>query len=385
VAEETAEDILGRLVAFPTIAGTSNLDFIAFVAECLEASGARVSILPGMRPDARNLYAVLGPAEVPGGLLLAAHSDVVAVEGQPWTRDPFKLTREDGRLYGRGTADMKGFIAAMLTAVSNVDTAKLHRPLHIAISGDEEFGCIGVPPLLDALAQLDVPPAYAVVGEPTSLRVAVKHKGKAAVRIHFTGRAAHSSLAPTGVNAVAYAGQLIGELLALQDEVAAEERDEAFTVPHATIGVGPIAGGVSVNIVPDSCRLDVEVRSLPGNDPAEIMARIAAAATRLEREMRAAAPEAGIEFEPLSAYPGLAALPDGGFAARVAALAADRGEPVALDFGTEAGLYQQRLGIPVVVCGPGSMQRAHRADEYVEVEQLRGGQALVEALAGELR
>ncbi len=314
VAEETAEELLARLIAFPTIAGTSNLEFVAFVAERLEASGARVSILPGMRSDARNLHAVFGPAETPGGLLLAAHSDVVAVEGQPWTRDPFTLTRADDRLYGRGTADMKGFIAAVLAAVSGIDARTLRRPLHIAVSSDEELGCIGVPPLLDALASLDVPPAYAVVGEPTSLRVAVKHKGKAAVRIHLTGRAAHSSLAPTGVNAVAYAGRLIGELLALQDEVAADERDDAFTVPYATIGIGPIAGGVSMNIVPDCCRLDVEVRSLPGHDPVEIMARIAALASMLEREMRATAPEAGIDFEPLSSYPGLDALDDDRFA-----------------------------------------------------------------------
>jgi acetylornithine deacetylase len=380
VVEETAEELLSRLVAFPTIAGQSNLELVAFVAERLEACGSRVSILPGARPDARNLHAVLGPTHAPGGLLLAAHSDVVAVEGQPWTRDPFTLTREAGRLYGRGTADMKGFIASLLAALATVDVRTLRRPLHVALSSDEELGCIGVGPLLDVLAQLDVPPAYAVVGEPTSLRVAVKHKGKTAERIHLTGRAAHSSLAPTGVNAVAYAGRLIGELLALQDEIAAEERDAAFTVPYATIGIGPIAGGVSMNIVPDSCRLDVEVRSLPGQNPVEIMARIAAVAGRIEREMRATAPEASIEFEPLSSYPGLDVRADDDFSDRVAVLAEDGDEPAALDFGTEAGLYQQRLGIPVVVCGPGSMQQAHRADEFLAVEQLRGGQTLIEQL-----
>ena len=186
------------------------------------------------------------------------------------------------------------------------------------------------------------------------------------------------------MNAVAYAGRLIGELLALQDEVAADEHDDAFTVPYATIGIGPIAGGVSMNIVPDSCRLDVEVRSLPGHDPVEIMARIAALASRLEREMRSTAPEAGIEFEPLSSYPGLDARADDGFAKQVAVRAEDGGEAVALDFGTEAGLYQRRLGIPVVVCGPGSMEQAHRADEYLAVEQLSGGQAFVERLLSEL-
>jgi acetylornithine deacetylase len=376
---ETARSTLAQLVAFPTIAGESNLDLVTFVAERLETLGARVSVLPGTRSDARNLHAVLGPEDVPGGLLLAAHCDVVAVEGQPWMRDPFTLCEEDGRLYGRGAADMKGFIACVLAALAAVDAGSLGVPVHLAISSDEELGCAGVPPLLDALAELPVRPGRAIVGEPTGLRVATAHKGKAAVRLLFTGRAAHSSVAPTGVNAVAYAGRLIGELLRLQDEVAGEEHDDAFAVPHASIGIGPIAGGVSVNIVPDSCRLDIEVRSLPGHDPGEMVARIRAIADRLEREMRASAPEAGIELVERAAYPGLA--PSAGdLATWVAAVAGDREHPLSLDFGTEAGLYQQRLGIPVVVCGPGSMAQAHKADEFIAVEQLRAGEAFVARL-----
>ncbi|MDX6565698.1 MAG: acetylornithine deacetylase [Gaiellales bacterium] len=372
-------DLLARLVSFPTIAGESNLEFVSFVAGRLEALGARVSVLPGTRPDARNLYAVLGPDELPGGLLLAAHGDVVAVEGQPWTRDPFTLDEADGRLYGRGTADMKGSLACMLAALAAVDAGALRAPVHLAVSSDEELGCAGVPPLLDALAALAAPPSRVLVGEPTSLRVATAHKGKAAMRIVLTGRAAHSSVAATGVNAVAYAGRLIGELLALQDEISGEQRDDAFAVPYSSIGIGPIEGGVSVNIVPDSCRLDVEVRSLPGRDPAEIVARIRALADALEREMQATAREARIEFEPRASYPGLASSP-GGFAAQVAEIAGDRAAPLSLDFGTEAGLYQQRLGIPVVICGPGSMEQAHKADEFITVEQLVAGAAFVERL-----
>lgn len=377
-------DLLASLVSFPTVAGESNLEFVAFVAGRLEALGARVSVLPATRPDARNLHAVLGPGELSGGLLLAAHCDVVAVHGQPWTHDPFMLDEADGRLYGRGTTDMKGSLACMLAALAEVDAGALRAPVHLAISSDEELGCVGLPPLLDALAAQAAPPSRAIVGEPTSLRVATAHKGKAAMRIVLTGRAAHSSVAAEGVNAVAYAGRLIGDLLALQDEIIGEQRDDAFAVPHPSIGIGPIVGGISVNIVPDSCRLDVEVRSLPGRDPGEIVARIRAVADALEREMQATAPEARIELEPGASYPGLTSS-TGGFAARVAEIAGDRAAPLSLDFGTEAGLYQQRLGIPVVICGPGSMQQAHKADEFIAVEQLMAGAAFVERLLADER
>jgi acetylornithine deacetylase len=376
---EAVVDLLARLVSFPTIAGESNLEFVSFLAGRLEALGARVSVLPGTRPDGRNLYAVLGPDELSGGLLLAAHCDVVAVEGQPWTRDPFTLEETDGRLYGRGTTDMKGSLACMLAALAAVDAGALRAPVHLAVSSDEELGCAGVPPLLDALAALAAPPSRVLVGEPTSLRVATAHKGKAAMRIVLTGRAAHSSVPATGVNAVAYAGRLIGALLALQEEIIDEQHDDAFAVPHSSIGIGPIEGGVSVNIVPDSCRLDVEVRSLPDCDPAEIVARVRTVADALEREMQATAREARIEFEPRASYPGLTSSA-GGFAAQVAEIAGDRAAPLSLDFGTEAGLYQQRLGIPVVICGPGSMEQAHKADEFITVEQLLLGAAFVERL-----
>jgi acetylornithine deacetylase len=378
-----AEDVvtlLAALVAHPTVAGESNVALVDELADRLGALGGRVAILPGTRPDARNLHVALGP-DTGGGLLLAAHCDVVAVEGQPWTSDPFALTERDGRLVGRGAVDMKGFIACVLAALGT--TGPLRAPLHVTISSDEELGCVGVPPLLDALAALPSPPVRAIVGEPTRLRVATAHKGKAAVGAVLRGRAAHSSVAPEGVNAVAYAGRLIVGLLTLQDELAAGEHDAAFAVPHSTIGIGPIAGGVRVNIVPDRCTLELEARTLPGRDPAGVVAQIAAVAAALDREMREAAPEAGIALEPRAAYPGLAAS-DEGFAAQVAAIAGDDGAPISLDFGTEAGLYQQRLGIPVVVCGPGDMAYAHRPDESIGVDELRAGQAFVERLLAAL-
>jgi acetylornithine deacetylase len=375
----TALATLARLVARPTVAGTPNGELVADVAEELEGAGATVSVLAAHRPDAVNLHAVFGPADEPGGLLLAAHSDVVAVEGQPWTRDPFALHVEGGRAYGRGTADMKGFLAAVLAALRDFDARRLRRPVHVALSSDEELGCKGVRPLLDALAAVPVPPAWALVGEPTELRVVDRHKGKAAVRVHLRGRAVHSSLAPDGVNAVAYAGRLIGGLLELQEELAAGPWDVAYRVPHATVSVGPIEGGVTVNIVPDHCRLDVEVRTLPDADPQALIGRVRALAAPLERAMRAVDPESAITFEPLSDYPGLK--PNGG-AELADGLAQLTGEAAggAADFGTEAGLYQQQLGIPVLVCGPGSMRDAHGADEFVALDQLERSHEIVRAL-----
>jgi acetylornithine deacetylase len=377
MTSEATLAILARLVAHRTVAGEPNGELVAEVAERLERHGAAVAILPAHRPDASNLHAVLGPSDASGGLLLAAHSDVVAVDGQPWSRDPFALHVEDGRAYGRGTTDMKGFLAAVLAALADLDAGRLRRPLHIALSSDEELGCLGVRPLLDTLAGLPAAPAAAVVGEPTSLRVADRHKGKAAARVHVRGRAAHSSLAPAGVNAVAFTARLVTGLLELQDELAAEARGDGYAVPYATIGIGPIHGGVSVNIVPDHCRLDVEVRALPEQDPEALMARMRARAAPLQAEMRAVHPDAAIEFEPLSSYPGLRPTGEAGVLATGA-------EPVAVDFGTEAGLYQQRLGIPVVVCGPGDMAQGHQADEFIAVEQLSRGTELVLELAQRL-
>jgi acetylornithine deacetylase len=362
---EVSIDTLARLVAFPTLAGESNEALIDWVAERLDAAGADVRVLPSCRPDARSLHAVFGPPE-PGGVLLSAHTDVVAVEGQAWSRDPFSLHEQDGRLYGRGATDMKGFVAAVLAATAGMRA--LRRPLHIALSCDEELGCKGAPALLDALAPAIAPPAWCVVGEPTRMRVVERHKGKLAFRALVRGRPCHSSRPADGVNAVEYAARLIVGLRELAG-------------PGTTVSTGPIAGGVALNIVPESCRVDFEARMLAGQEA--IAAGIATLAEELSAEMQAAAPEAGIELVPLAAYPPLAATPDGEAAAAVAALA---GEPAGgmVDFGTEAGLYQAALGVPVLVCGPGDMAQAHVADEYLEIDQLVQAERFVARIARSL-
>ncbi|UJA19382.1 acetylornithine deacetylase [Thermoleophilia bacterium SCSIO 60948] len=380
-----AEAVLGRLVAHRSVAGGPNEGLIEEIAALLVDAGAVVDLHEGTRPDTRVLHAVLGPADAEGGIMLAAHGDVVDVEGQSWSADPFELRREEGRLYARGSADMKGFIAAALSAVARADAGSMRAPLHLAVSHDEEHACAGIGPLIQALegGAIPAPLAGVVVGEPTGLRVVDRHKGKAALRLTLHGRAAHSATPAAGVNAVRWSARLIEALERLELELRTEAHDRSFSVPHATIGIGPIAGGVAVNIVPDACRLDVEARVLPDQDVDAVVGRIGEVAARIGADMACHAPEARVDVERLAGYPPLAPTDDAAFATRVAALA--RGSSGgAVDFGTEAGIYRQRLGLPVVVCGPGSMAQGHTPDEFIEADQLAAGEAFVSRVIAHL-
>jgi acetylornithine deacetylase len=276
---------------------------------------------------------------------------------------------------------MKAFIAVTLAAVARSDASSLHAPLHVAISHDEELACAGIAPLLDALdgGGVAAPLAGAVVGEPTELRVVDRHKGKAAFDIVVRGRAAHSATPAAGVNAVRAAAHLIVALEELERRLAEEASDPAFSMPHTTIGIGPISGGVALNVVPDSCTLKVEARALPGQPLDAIAERIGAVASRLGAEMGA-----GVDVRRVAGYPSLSPTPGGdAFGERIAAIAG-RGDCGAVDFGTEAGLYQERLGVPVVVCGPGSMTQGHTPDEFITVDQLAAGEAFVTGLIDQL-
>lgn len=369
-----AEQLLERLVAFPTVAGQPNRPLIEFAHDWLERHGARVSVAPSdWRADGYNLHAVFGP-EKDGGILVAAHTDVVAVEGQRWTSDPFCLRPTSRRLYGRGTADMKGFIAATLAAIGNASLRELTEPLQLALSCDEELGCKGVGSLLDELAAASGRPSLCVVGEPTRMVVADRHKGKMSIRVEVRGRAAHSSIPARGVNAVTFAARLITMLDELFDQLDRGPADNAFTARHATVSVGPVHGGVSLNIVPDHCMFEVEFRYLPGDDPRRVLRAIRQHARTVAASMQRLAPETGIELAEIASYPPLSPCPEA--VAAMASLGVD-GAPIAVDFGTEAGYYNQRLRTPCVVCGPGDMAVAHQADEYIERGQLRAAERLV--------
>lgn len=366
------------------MAGQPNEALIDFASSWLKAHGAGVTVAPSTwRADGYNLYAVLGPDDG-GGILLAAHTDVVAVDGQRWSSDPFAMRRSEGRLYGRGTADMKGFIAAVLAAISRTDARRLRKPLAIALSCDEELGCKGVPSLLERLAAGPQRPSVCVIGEPTRMRVANRHKGKVTLRVDVKGRACHSSVASRGVNAVTFAARLIGEIDDLPQTWPGGMHDDGFATPHATLSVGPIHGGVSVNIVPDQCTFEVELRYLPGESPGVAIGALRERAETLATSMRKVAPEAAIELTEITSYPPLGADPAG--VSAVESLGID-GPPIAVDFGTEAGYYSQQLGVPCVVCGPGDMSVAHRPDEYLEQAQLQAAETFVsrvlEQLAGD--
>jgi len=383
--EQTVVDLLAELVAFDTTSDGSNLPLIAFVEDYLSRHGVASRRVPDETGEKANLYATIGPADRPG-VMLSGHTDTVPVTGQAWSVEPFRLTADGERLYGRGTTDMKGFLAAVLAAVPALVEADLVVPVHLAFSHDEETGCLGVRTLLADLGRQPVHPAACLVGEPTSMRVATAHKGKVAVRLHVRGKACHSGMAPEGVNAIHAAARLSTRI----EEMAAEKAshgpfDERFAIAHTTLQVGTIEGGTVLNIVPQDCRLDVEIRAVPADDPEALLDELMAFATSLEVGMRATHPDAGIRLERLHDYPGLSMVDDHALVEFILSLLDDRNRE-RIGYGTEGGLFQRELGIPTVVCGPGSMAQGHQPDEFVTRDQLARCEAflarLITALTG---
>ncbi len=371
-------EILERLLAFDTVSSRPNMALMLYVRDLLEGAGIAVTLIPDETGGKANLYATVGPGE--GGVMLSGHTDVVPVDGQAWTMPPFALTEVDGRIYGRGAADMKGFVACAVEAMLLAASRPLRVPLHLALSYDEEIGCMGVRSLIDMLAMAPVRPRMCIVGEPTGMQVATGHKGKVALRATCTGREGHSALAPLALNALHLAGDFLGAVRGLQAEVAATGlRDGDYDVPYTTLHVGKMSGGVQVNIVPNHAVLDFEIRSLAGEDVAGLITRLEAAAEGIVAPLRADFPEAAIRVERLWDYPGLGTPSDAGVVNFVKALTGANGT-IKVAFGTEGGLFDQRLSIPTVICGPGSMAQGHKPDEFVTVEQLERCQAMLGAL-----
>ncbi len=372
--------ILAQLIGFDTVSHRTNLPLIHWVRDLLEGAGIAVEMIPDTTGEKANLLAVIGPRDVPG-VVVSGHVDVVPVEGQAWTRPPFRLTEEGGRLYGRGTTDMKGFVACAIAAALQAAKAPLAAPYVLALSHDEEVGCRGVVTLIDRMAAGLLPQRFCIVGEPTEGRVVVGHKGKVALRTTCRGRAAHSSTAPLTVNAIHLGAEMVG-LIRAEAARAAEEGpfDGDYEVAHSTVHAGRITGGVQVNIVAEDCVIDWEIRSLAGDPPEVRLARIDAAAQAMVAPYRALAPEAAVETSRLWDYPGLATQPDAPVVAFARALTGDNRAPGKVAYGTEGGLFASRLGLPTVVCGPGAMAQGHTPDEYVEVAEL----ARAEAMLGQL-
>jgi acetylornithine deacetylase len=381
-----SENLLAKLIAFDTTSRLSNLELIHFVRDYLASHGLDCRLMEDRSRTKATLFATIGPADRPG-FLLAGHTDVVPVDAQQWTTDPFRMDRRDGRLYGRGSADMKGFIASVLAAVPRFLRQPLHTPIHLAFTYDEELGCIGLRQLLDDSGGLPVQAKMGIVGEPTSMRLVVAHKGKVAIRVLVRGQEGHSSNPGAGVNAVEYAAELIVFIHRLnQRKQLRGPFDPQYEAPHTTLHVGTVHGGTVLNVIPAECVFDFEIRYLPEDAAEPIMEQIRRfAADEIEPEMKKVNPSCGIVFDERFSYPGLSIAPDAEVVTFVQSLLDSKLDtqagPGKIAFGTEAGLYRQRCGIPTIVCGPGDIANAHQADEYVDARQLATCDLLLDRLA----
>ncbi len=364
-----ALDLVKKLVSFDTTSRDSNLALIDWVRTYLERLGIASHLVFDETGKKANLWATVGPADQPG-LVLSGHTDVVPIDGQEWTVAPFEPIERDGKLFGRGTTDMKSFVGVCLSLAPGLVKRKLAKPVHFAFSYDEEVGCLGVRRLLADLDARGIHPMGCVVGEPTSMKVIRAHKGKLSLRAHVRGFECHSSLAPRGVNAIQFAARAIARLIETADRFAAEGPfDREFDIPFTTVHTGVIRGGTALNIVPKDCSFDFEFRHLPVHDPRALFAEFEKfVRTELESKMKAIQPDTGFAFEELSAFPGLAGDEDA--EVTQAAKAASGGNTTGkVAFGTEAGLFEAS-GIPTVICGPGDIDQAHKPDEFVALDQI---------------
>ncbi|MBB2834167.1 UNVERIFIED_ORG: acetylornithine deacetylase [Rhizobium esperanzae] len=367
-----AIEILEKLVGFPSVVGTPNGEIVAWIRHYLKSHGIAATELPGPEGDRSNLFATIGPVEAPG-YILSGHMDVVPAAEADWSSDPFRLRSEADRLFGRGSTDMKGFLAAVLAAVPALAATRLRRPIHLAFSYDEEAGCRGVPHMIARLPELCARPLGAIIGEPSNMRAIRAHKGKAAARLTVRGRSGHSSRPDQGLNAI---HAMTGVLACAHAEAARLTHgpfEHVFEPPYSSLQVGTLKGGQAVNIIPDTCEAEFEARGISGVDPAALLAPLRAAAEAL--------PPLGFEVEwrELSAYPALSLAADAPLARLLGELTGI--EPLAaVSYGTEAGLFQ-RAGIDAIICGPGDIGRAHRPDEFILASELVACQAMVEALA----
>lgn len=375
----TSQEVLAKLVSFDTVSAKTNLPLIKWIEEYLSDLGVSSFTLPDETGEKASLFATIG-GDGTDGYVLSGHTDVVPVAGQDWTTDPFILREQEGLLYGRGSCDMKGFVACSLAKVPDMLKAPLKKPFHLMFSYDEEVGCIGVQPILHKLAGDDFKAEACFVGEPTEMQVVVAHKSKSSYRAVFTGLSCHSSLAPHGVNAVHYGARLVTKLEEIARKLAAGPSDALYDLPFSTAHTGVIKGGTALNIVPEHCEVIFEFRMLPSESTKACMGEVERYAfEELLPEMRKVYPEANIEFIPFSEIPGL----DTEVEADVTVLAkklAGRNDHAKVAYGTEAGLIQNILDIPTVVCGPGSIEQAHKPDEFIKKSELDKCNAFLDRL-----
>ena len=364
-------DMIRRLIEMPTVSRDSNLALIEYMKSYLDGLGIESQLFFSDDRKKASLYATIGPKDRPG-IMLAGHTDVVPVDGQEWTVDPWRLTEKDGKLLGRGVCDMKGFVAVALAFAPEFLRRKPKIPIHYGFTFDEEVSRVGITRIVDGIRDFAVRPAMCIVGEPSEMKVVVSHKGKKSLRCRVRGFEAHSSIAPFGVNAIEYAGELIAHILGLQRKFAAEgPHDEQFDIPYTTFSVGVIQGGTALNIVPKDCVFQFEFRHLPQVDPDALYAEIQAYAKRtLEPRMHAVNKDTGFTFEEMSSFPALDTAPEAEVV-RIAKALARQSQHGKVAFGTEASVIAERGGIPSIVRGPGHIDQAHKPDEFTTIEQFR--------------
>ena len=363
--------ILRNLIGFDTTSHLSNLALLASIRLQLDALDVPYELTFNADKSKANLFATIGDDTVPG-LVLSGHTDVVPVAGQNWSSDPFTLREASGKLYGRGTCDMKGFVAVCLAMAETFKQAALPIPIHFAFSYDEEIGCLGVRDLVAGLNDREIKPLACIVGEPTSMQIVSAHKGMLDTRCTVTGCAGHSSQPDKGVNAIVAASRLIDKIQILADDIkTGGPFDARFTPPHSTLHVGKINGGTAVNIIPQLCEFEYEIRNIPTQDPREIAHKVEQYAQQsLLPAMKAVASQSDIAWQTLAQFPGLDTPEAAPLNAWMQAVLKTPFEPGAVSYGTEAGLFSD-IGIPTIVCGPGSIDQAHRPDEFVEISQLQ--------------
>ncbi len=380
-----AAAILADLVRFPTISARSNLDLIEYIRALLLNCGIESIPVFNEERTKANLVASIGPKNQTGGVLLSGHTDVVPVEGQAWSSDPFSLTERDGKFFGRGTCDMKGFIACVLAHVENLDYKTLKSPLQMVFSFDEEIGCVGVRSVVENFSTLAARPSLIIIGEPTLMEPAIGHKGKIAGIMRCKGHECHSSDAPKGLNAIHLANEMITATRKLQEKIAQHPRpEEGFTIPYTTLHIGTIKGGTALNIVPADCTLEFEIRNSPSDPAKNVLHSLFDEAALVTERVNGRFPECGVTLEITNEYPGLLMRENETSLTTLQTLVGSQ-KAKKISFGTEGGLFHQALNVPTYICGPGDIAQAHRPDEFISRDQMARCLAFLENLSHTLR
>ena len=380
MSEKNSIEILKKLVSFDTTSFKSNLDLIKFIENYLNDLNIKSELVYDETKNKANLFTTIGP-NLQGGIVLSGHTDVVPITKQNWTSDPFILTERDDKLFGRGSSDMKGFIAIVLSRVSAMVEKKLKKPIHLAFSYDEEIGCVGVHSLLDLIKKKSINPEFCIVGEPTSMEMVIGHKGKHAYDVKVDGLSCHSGQAPNGVNAINYASKLINYIEEINKEKSIKGPfDNDYEIPYSTLHTGLIKGGTILNIVPKLCQFEFEIRHLAEDDPLEIIQRIKQYTEELLiKEMHNISSTTNIEINEKINYPGLNISESISPVKQVKELLGKSSHKKVV-FGTEGGLFKRELNLPTIICGPGSIDQAHKPDEFISIQQIEKGGTFIDKL-----